>query len=197
MSEETINELIKQLTTKVKGGFKGRAVVTGGEPSLHPDFIYFSEKLAKTGLPLNISSNLTWIKPDIPPENQPNLIALLRLLKYPKVRIIIPMDFMHFAGYPKLPKIIKYFNKLLAKNCLEYGKDYTYCRIGKSLKDIAESAVACDFKIDKQNVLEVVADCRPYLSLSKLGDVINFLQVSPQGDVYKNMHSMTYGKRPI
>lgn len=197
MSEKAVNEIIKQLTTKVKGGFRGRVVITGGEPSLHPDFIYFSEKFAKANLPLNISSNLTWIKSNLPPEKQPNLMALLRLLKYPKVRITIPMNFMHLAAYPKLPKIIKYFNKLLVKNGLEYGKDYTYCRIGRSLKDIAESAVACDFKINKQNAVEVVADCRPYLSLSKLGSVINFLQISPQGEVYKNMHSIAYGKKSL
>ena len=197
ISEKTIDEIIKQLKTKVEGGFRGRVVITGGEPSLHPDFIRFSQKFAEAKLPLNISTNLTWINPNLSPNKQPRLASLMKILKYPHVRIVVPMDFMHLEACPQLPKIIKYFSDLSIKNGLKYGQDYSFCRIAKNLRSIAESAVICGFEINEQNVLVVIADWRPYLFLSRLDDVINFLQISPDGKVYQNMYSMAYGKKPL
>lgn len=197
MNIEIVNQVITQLL-KVPGGFQGRLVGSGGEPSLNPDFLEIANICANSGLDFMVSTNGTLLNPTKSWRDQPKVVGLVELMKRPNVTVKFPMDFMHFDGSTKrfnIPQIMKKWNEIFVEEHLELGENYQYCAIGNTLRDVAKAAIDCGLQIDNSNAIYLIADWRPHLDVTQLADVANFIQVGPDGVVYENYNRMIAGER--
>lgn len=190
MPENTVEEIKNQLD-KVFGGYKGRLHITGGEPSLHPDFVNITRRFADAGFNVKVSTNATFINPKIPLEDQPKLMGLLELARRSNVTVKLPLDEMHADAFPKLPLIMNRLNAYLDKHNFKYGNDYVYAIIANDLTGVARGALRYGFDIDPNNAIGLIRDWRPYYAdVSALADTVSFLQVGPDGKVFQNYFQM-------
>ncbi len=191
MSKFVIEHIVAQLGL-LDTFFKGTVYITGGEPALHPDFIDIVQEFVSKGFFVTISSNFNWISPARPLDQQPKLKGLLNLLLQPNMRIKIPMDKMHFSANKNLPYKINFLRQLLDESEFNYGEQYFYGIIGNNLSDIVQGAILGGLEINESNALGLIRDWRLKQDVGQLPDLVNFIQISPNGLIYQNYYQMLH-----
>lgn len=192
MSDDIVDKIISQLS-EVPGGYKAKLNITGGEPTLHPDFIGICQRFADANFDVRISTNADFISLDEPLEGQSKLMGMLKLIRRSNVSVKLPLDEMHADSFPRLPKIMGLLNAYLEEKDFKYGEDFVYSIIADDLEGIARAAIRYSFGINNGNAVGLIRDWRPYHNVDELSNVVNFLQVGPEGTVFQNYHQMLSG----
>lgn len=196
MPSQTVDLIISQLTN-LPERFNARLHITGGEPSLHPNFIDICQKFADAGFDVKISTNLEFVDPKQPFEIQPKLLSLFNLIRRSNVSVKLPLDEMHANSFPKLPEIMRRLNEYLKENNFQYGDDYVYAVIANDLMGIARAARRYGYEVDEKSALGLIRDWRPYYqNNTQISEVVSFLQVGPDGLVFQN-YSQMLAKSPL
>lgn len=189
MSDDIVDQIINQLN-EVPGSYRAKLNITGGEPTLHPDFVSICQKFADANFDVRIVTNANFIKLNTPIEEQPKLIGMLDLIRRPNVSVKLPLDDMHANSFPRLPKIMELLNTYLKEKGFKYGEDFVYSIITNSLEGVAHAAIRYGYVINEENAIGIIRDWRPYYNIDQLSNVVNFLQISPDGHVFQNYNQM-------
>lgn len=196
IKEETIHKIIIKLK---KINFNGKVAITGGEPSLHPNFLEYCKIMANSGLNVYLATNFTWVDYKKPLNHQRKFKFIENLIyTHKNFTLKIPMDSLHFSNNPKLPKIIKKFQEYIdsGETFLKHGVHFSYCRVEPNLNSLIKCANLCNFKITEENIETVLQEWRTLYDPDKMEGIINFLEIDPQGNLFLNCYEYNQN-RPL